>query len=69
VRLPGSLPIDALTLSGIALGLAVDAFALTAAGLHLGRRVGEAAGRRMEIAGMATLIGTGVRILVGHLSG
>jgi putative Mn2+ efflux pump MntP len=45
------------------------AFALTVAGLHLGRRIGEAAGRRMEIAGGAILIGIGFRILVGHLSG
>jgi putative Mn2+ efflux pump MntP len=45
------------------------ACALTAAGVHLGRRIGEAAGRRMEIAGGAILVGIGVRILVGHLSG
>jgi len=45
------------------------ACALTAAGLHLGLRIGEAAGRRMEIAGGAILVGIGVRILVGHLSG
>jgi putative Mn2+ efflux pump MntP len=45
------------------------ACALTAAGVHLGRRIGEATGRRMEIAGGAILVGIGVRILVGHLSG
>lgn len=45
------------------------ACALTAAGLHLGRRIGEVAGRRMEIVGGAILVGIGVRILVGHLSG
>jgi putative Mn2+ efflux pump MntP len=47
----------------------MDAFAVTAAGLHLGRRIGEVTGRRMEIAGGAILVGIGVRILVGHLSG
>jgi putative Mn2+ efflux pump MntP len=45
------------------------ACALTAAGLHLGRRIGEVAGRRMEIAGGAILVGISVKILVGHLSG
>ncbi len=43
------------------------ACALTAAGLHLGRRIGAAFGRWTEIAGGLVLIGIGVRILLRHL--
>ena len=42
---------------------------LTAAGLHMGRRIGEAIGRRMEIVGGTILIGIGLKILFGHLWG
>lgn len=49
--------------------IGVVACALTAAGLHLGRRIGETSGRRMEIAGGLVLIGIGVRILFRHLAG
>lgn len=45
------------------------ACSMTAAGLHLGRRIGELSGRRMEIAGGVILFGIGVKILVGHLFG
>src|SRR3990172_1264928 len=45
------------------------ACSLTAAGLHLGRRIGETAGRRMEVVGGAILVGIGVKILFGHLFG
>jgi putative Mn2+ efflux pump MntP len=41
--------------------------ALTAAGLHLGRRFGNLLGRRMEIIGGVILIGIGLRILAAHL--
>src|SRR5512145_60520 len=44
------------------------ACALTAAGLHLGRRLGAAAGRKMEAAGGLVLLAIGIRILLTHLA-
>jgi len=49
--------------------IGIVACSLTAAGLHLGRRIGETAGRRMEVVGGAILVGIGVKILFGHLFG
>jgi putative Mn2+ efflux pump MntP len=49
--------------------IGIVACLLTAAGLHLGRRIGETAGRRMEVVGGAILVGIGVKILFGHLFG
>jgi putative Mn2+ efflux pump MntP len=43
------------------------ALILTAAGLHLGRRLGSRFGQRMEVAGGVVLILLGCRILYGHL--
>jgi putative Mn2+ efflux pump MntP len=44
------------------------ALLLTAAGLHLGRRLGGRLGRRMEVAGGVVLVLLGLRILFSHLS-
>ncbi|MBM2828558.1 MAG: putative Mn2+ efflux pump MntP [Actinobacteria bacterium] len=43
------------------------AAALTAAGLHLGGRLGQRFGRKMEIAGGLILVGIGFKILLQHL--
>lgn len=45
------------------------AAALTAAGLHLGGRLGLRFGRKMEIAGGLVLVGIGIKILLQHLLG
>jgi putative Mn2+ efflux pump MntP len=70
--------IDALAV-GLTLGLlgvgvfapavviGVVALLLTAAGLHLGRRLGGRFGRRMEVAGGVVLVLIGARILYTHL--
>jgi manganese efflux pump family protein len=42
---------------------------LSLVGVHLGNRVGEKLGPRMEIAGGLILIGIGVKILISHLAG
>lgn len=72
--------IDALAV-GLSLGLlgvdiwrpsvviGVVACAMTAFGLHAGKRLGAAFGRNMEILGGVVLIGIGVKILVEHLRG
>lgn len=49
--------------------IGIVACALTAAGMHLGRRLGERFGKRMEVAGGAVLIAIGLKILVSHLLG
>ena len=41
----------------------------TAAGLHLGKRLGSVFGRRMEIVGGLILVAIGVKILFDHLRG
>ena len=81
---PGEDAIDTLTLLGIAVGLAMDAFAVaiatgivigvvactfTAAGLHLGKRRGTVFGKRMEVVGGLVLVGIGVKILFDHFRG
>jgi putative Mn2+ efflux pump MntP len=47
--------------------IGVVALLLTAAGLHLGRRIGGRLGRRMEVAGGVILLLLGARILYTHL--
>ncbi len=47
--------------------IGIVACALTAAGMHAGRRLGGAFGRRMEVLGGLVLIGIGVKILLSHL--
>jgi len=51
-----------------ALIIGLVTLALTATGLHLGKRFGALLGRRMEIAGGVILIAIGVRILIEHLT-
>ncbi len=72
--------IDALAV-GISLGvlrvriwypavvIGIVACALTAAGMRVGRRLGGAFGRKMEILGGLVLIGIGAKILLSHLLG
>ena len=47
--------------------IGIVACALTAAGMHVGRRFGSAFGRRMEVLGGLVLIGIGLKILLSHL--
>jgi putative Mn2+ efflux pump MntP len=47
--------------------IGVVALALTAAGIHLGRRVGVRFGQKVEVLGGAILVGIGLKILVQHL--
>ncbi len=49
--------------------IGVVAFAFTAVGLHLGRRLGGLLGRPVEVVGGLILVGIGVKILIEHLSG
>ena len=52
---------------GVVIGLVACTF--TAAGLHLGKRLGSVFGRRMEVVGGLVLVAIGVRILFDHLRG
>jgi len=52
-----------------ALVIGVVAAALTAAGMLLGRWIGAAWGKRVEVLGGVILIAIGVRIVAGHLAG
>ena len=52
-----------------ALVIGVVAAALTAAGMLLGRWIGAAWGKRVEVLGGAILIAIGIRIVTGHLGG
>ncbi len=52
-----------------ALVIGAVAAALTCAGMLLGRWIGAAWGRRVEVLGGAILIAMGVRIVIGHLAG
>jgi putative Mn2+ efflux pump MntP len=63
----GVLHTDAIVYPGIVIGIVACTF--TAAGLHLGKRLGRAFGKRMEVAGGIVLVGIGVKILVDHILG
>ena len=63
----GVLHTDRIVYPGIVIGIVACSF--TAAGLHLGKRLGTVFGKRMEVAGGLVLIGIGVRILFDHLLG
>lgn len=52
---------------GVVIGLVACTF--TAAGLHLGKRLGSVFGRRMEVAGGLVLVAIGMKILFDHLRG
>jgi putative Mn2+ efflux pump MntP len=61
----GVLHSEAIVYPGIVIGIVACTF--TAAGLHMGKRLGTVFGKRMEVAGGLVLIGIGVKILLGHL--
>ena len=61
----GVLHTDRIVYPGIVIGIVACTF--TAAGLHLGKRLGTVFGKRMEVAGGLVLIGIGVKILFDHL--
>jgi putative Mn2+ efflux pump MntP len=62
----GVLHTDRILYPGIVIGIVACSF--TAAGLHLGKRLGTVFGKRMEVAGGLVLIGIGAKILLDHLS-
>jgi putative Mn2+ efflux pump MntP len=63
----GVLRGGAIVYPGIVIGLVACTF--TAAGLHLGKRLGSVFGRRMEIVGGLILVAIGLKILFDHLRG
>jgi len=63
----GVLRNDGIIYPGVVIGLVACTF--TAAGLHLGKRLGAAFGRRMEVVGGFVLVGIGVKIVLDHLRG
>jgi len=63
----GVLHSDEIFYPGFVIGIVACTF--TAAGLHLGKRLGTVFGKRMEVAGGMVLIAIGLKILVGHYSG
>jgi putative Mn2+ efflux pump MntP len=52
---------------GVVIGVVACTF--TAAGLHLGKRLGTVFGKRMEVVGGLVLVGIGLKILFDHLLG
>ena len=52
---------------GVVIGLVACIF--TAAGLHLGKRLGTVFGKRMEVVGGLVLVAIGVKILFDHFQG
>jgi manganese efflux pump family protein len=63
----GVLHTDRIVYPGIVIGVVACTF--TAAGLHLGKRLGTVFGKRMEVVGGLVLIGIGVKILFDHVRG
>jgi putative Mn2+ efflux pump MntP len=63
----GVLHSDEIFYPGFVIGIVACTF--TAAGLHLGRRLGTIFGKGMEVAGGMVLILIGLKILLDHLSG
>jgi len=61
----GVLHSDKIVYPGIVIGIVACTF--TAAGLHLGKRLGTVFGKRMEVAGGIVLIGIGLKILLDHI--
>ena len=61
----GVLHSEAIVYPGIVIGIVACTF--TAAGLHMGKRLGTVFGKRMEVAGGLVLIGIGVKILLDHV--
>jgi len=63
----GVLHNEGIVYPGVVIGIVACTF--TAAGLHLGKRLGVVFGRRMEVAGGVVLVAIGVKILFDHYSG
>jgi putative Mn2+ efflux pump MntP len=63
----GVLGNDGIVYPGVVIGIVACTF--TAAGLHLGKRLGAVFGRRMEVVGGFVLVGIGVKIVLDHLWG
>ncbi|HWS14950.1 MAG TPA: manganese efflux pump, partial [Candidatus Methylomirabilis sp.] len=63
----GVLHNETIVYPGVVIGMVACTF--TAAGLHLGKRLGAVFGKRMEVVGGFVLIAIGVKILFDHLWG
>jgi len=63
----GVLRNEGIVYPGVVIGLVACTF--TAAGLHLGKRLGTVFGRRMEVVGGLVLVAIGVKILFDHYRG
>lgn len=63
-----SLAMLGSTIAVPALAIGVAAAAFTTLGMLIGKRIGSAWGRRVEVAGGLILVGIGVKIVVEHLS-
>ena len=63
----GVLHNEGIVYPGIVIGIVACVF--TAAGLHLGKRLGVVFGRRMEVVGGIVLVSIGVKILFDHYGG
>jgi putative Mn2+ efflux pump MntP len=63
----GVLRSEAIVYPGVVIGVVACTF--TAAGLHLGKRLGTVFGKRMEVVGGLVLVGIGLKILFDHLFG
>jgi putative Mn2+ efflux pump MntP len=63
----GVLHNEGIVYPGVVIGLVACTF--TAAGLHLGKRLGNVFGRRMEVVGGLVLVAIGVKILFDHYRG
>jgi putative Mn2+ efflux pump MntP len=63
----GVLHSDRIVYPGVVIGIVACTF--TAAGLHLGKRLGMVFGKRMEVAGGLVLVGIGAKILADHIFG
>jgi putative Mn2+ efflux pump MntP len=63
----GVLRNEGIVYPGVVIGLVACTF--TAAGLHLGKRLGAVFGKRMEVVGGLVLVAIGVKIVLDHLRG
>jgi manganese efflux pump family protein len=63
----GVLHQEGIVYPGIVIGVVACTF--TAAGLHLGKRLGNVFGKRMEVVGGLVLLAIGVKILFDHYRG
>lgn len=63
----GVLHNEGIVYPGVVIGVVACTF--TAAGLHLGKRLGAAFGKRMEVVGGVVLVAIGVKILLDHYRG